>query len=119
MKKAQPNKTEELEKIESEEILWTESGTPRPPREPFQVYSVRVPADRIEEIRRLAAHRGEQPSVLMRTWVIEKLDQMRVNERASRPGVQFLIRAQQTTTSSTTRGDVLKVVSEAALVGLR
>lgn len=38
------------------------------------VYTVRMPTDRIEELRALAAQRGEQPSALMRSWVLERLD---------------------------------------------
>lgn len=44
------------------------------------VYTVRMPADRIEELRSLAAQRGEQPSTLMRRWVLERLDAERDHE---------------------------------------
>lgn len=44
------------------------------------VYTVRMPADRIEELRVLAAQRGEQPSALMRRWVLEHLDAERGHE---------------------------------------
>ncbi|RBY84572.1 hypothetical protein [Blastococcus sp. TF02A-30] len=46
----------------------------RPPKEPSQVYSIRIPTDRLEELRTVAAARGIAPSQLMRTWVIERLD---------------------------------------------
>ena len=46
----------------------------RPPRDPSQVYSVRIPVDRLEDLRRLAAERGAAPTGLMRQWVLERLD---------------------------------------------
>lgn len=39
-----------------------------------QVYTVRMPADRLEELRAVAEELGEQPSALMRRWVLERLD---------------------------------------------
>ncbi len=47
----------------------------RPPREPAQVYSVRMPVDRLEQLRSVAEHEGLSPSALMRAWVLERLDQ--------------------------------------------
>lgn len=38
------------------------------------VYGLRLPKDRIEQLRRLAAARGVEPSVLARQWVIDGLD---------------------------------------------
>lgn len=38
------------------------------------VYTVRMPVDRLAELRDVAAEYGEQPSVLMRRWVLERLD---------------------------------------------
>lgn len=46
----------------------------RPAREPAQVYSLRVPVDRLEQLRELAADKGVTPSALMREWVLERLD---------------------------------------------
>lgn len=46
----------------------------RPPREPAQVYSLRVPVERLEQLRSLAAARHMTPSALMRAWVLERLD---------------------------------------------
>jgi len=54
---------------------------PRPPREPAQVYSLRIPVDRLEQLRRLAAEKHLTPSALMRAWVLERLDA----EDASQP----------------------------------
>ncbi|MGH3505372.1 MAG: hypothetical protein ACRDQA_31435 [Nocardioidaceae bacterium] len=38
------------------------------------VYTVRMPVDRLAELRDVAADHGEQPSALMRRWVLERLD---------------------------------------------
>jgi hypothetical protein len=38
------------------------------------VYGLRLPGERIEQLRRLAEARGVEPSVLVRHWVIEHLD---------------------------------------------
>ncbi|HEY3465720.1 MAG TPA: hypothetical protein VGL47_11365 [Amycolatopsis sp.] len=54
-----------------------------PSKSPTAVYSVRIPVDRIEELRRLAADRGVQPTALIRTWVLAQLDAARAgDERA-------------------------------------
>lgn len=45
-----------------------------PPGEPAQVYSLRLPVDRLEQLRRVAARDGEAPSAMMRRWVLERLD---------------------------------------------
>lgn len=42
--------------------------------DPSQVYSVRIPVDRLEQLRRLAEDRGVAPTVLMRQFVLERLD---------------------------------------------
>jgi hypothetical protein len=44
-----------------------------PPREPAQVYSLRIPVARVEELRQLAADKGVTPSALMREWVLERM----------------------------------------------
>jgi len=38
------------------------------------VYGLRLPTERIEQLRRLAEARGVEPSVLARQWVIDQLD---------------------------------------------
>jgi hypothetical protein len=43
--------------------------------DPSQVYSVRIPVDRLEQLRRLAEQRGVAPTALMRQFVLERLDQ--------------------------------------------
>jgi Lsr2 len=45
-----------------------------PPREPAQVYSLRIPVGQLDELRRLAADRHLTPSALMRSWVLDRLD---------------------------------------------
>ena len=47
--------------------------TTTPPREPAQVYSVRVPVHALERLRRMAAPAGLVPGALMRAWVLERL----------------------------------------------
>ena len=39
-----------------------------------QVYTLRMPVDRLGELRAIAEQSGEQPSTLMRRWVLERLD---------------------------------------------
>ncbi|WP_034263967.1 hypothetical protein [Actinospica robiniae] len=39
-----------------------------------QVYSIRVPVERLEQVRRLAAERGVAPTVMLREWVLNRLD---------------------------------------------
>jgi hypothetical protein len=46
---------------------------PAPPRQPSQVYSVRLPVEELESLRRLAADLNLQPSTLIREWVLERL----------------------------------------------
>lgn len=43
-------------------------------KEPSQVYAIRIPATRLSEIRWLADTRKEQPTALLREWVLERLD---------------------------------------------
>jgi aryl-alcohol dehydrogenase-like predicted oxidoreductase len=38
------------------------------------VYGLRLPAERIEQLRRIAEARGVEPSALARQWVITQLD---------------------------------------------
>jgi hypothetical protein len=45
-----------------------------PAKDPSQVYSVRIPVGRLDQLRRRAAGQGIAPSALMRQWVIERLD---------------------------------------------
>lgn len=42
--------------------------------DPSQVYSVRIPVHRLEELRAMAADRGMAPTALLRQFVLERLD---------------------------------------------
>jgi hypothetical protein len=44
----------------------------RPPRDP--VYSLRLPRERIEELRAVAEARGMDASTLARQWIVDQLD---------------------------------------------
>src|SRR6266508_4248518 len=57
----------------------------RPARDPAQVYSLRVPTRRLEELRQLAVAEGVEPSVLMRRWVLERLDEEMVRRGEATP----------------------------------
>ena len=46
----------------------------RPPEAPAQVYSVRIPVDRLEDLRRMAERGGMQPSSMLREWILERLE---------------------------------------------
>lgn len=78
-----PGFLEEAERIEREEIQIPDEQTegrwvfvrPRPPKEPSQVYSVRLPATAVEELRVLASAKGEAPTTLMREWVLERMEE--------------------------------------------
>jgi predicted DNA-binding protein len=43
-------------------------------KDPSQVYSVRIPVNRLEQLRRAAAARGSAPSALIRELVVAFLD---------------------------------------------
>lgn len=47
---------------------------PPKPRRPAQVYSVRIPPDRLEELHKVAARQGVTVGTLIRAWVLERLD---------------------------------------------
>ena len=50
---------------------------PKPVAERGQVYSVRIPVGRIEQLRQAAEAQGKQPAVLARDWIVERLDEDR------------------------------------------
>jgi hypothetical protein len=58
-----------------------------------QVYGLRLPAERIEQLRRLAAARGMEPSVLARQWVIAQLDEADSHRDAAQERWEHDIRA--------------------------
>jgi hypothetical protein len=43
-------------------------------KEPSQVYAIRIPVSRLQLLRRLAERRKEQPTALLREWILERLD---------------------------------------------
>lgn len=47
---------------------------PLPPRGPAQVYSVRIPVDRLVDLKSLADSQNVPPSTMIRDWVLERLD---------------------------------------------
>lgn len=50
-------------------------GRPRlPDADRGQVYSVRIPVERLEEIRARSAKTGEPASAMLRRWIVERLD---------------------------------------------
>ena len=61
----------------------------RPAREPAQVYSMRIPVERLEQLRSLAAERHMTPSGLMRAWVLDRLD-VEAADSAASSGVSHL-----------------------------
>lgn len=70
----------------------------QPPRSPSQVYSIRIPVERVEQLRKLAASRGVAPTKLIRDWVVERLDLANtVDRRSSRRTMRF---TSQTTSAS-------------------
>jgi hypothetical protein len=66
------------------------------PRGRAQVYSVRIPADALSALRRLAEARGQLPSVLIRGWVLERLRQETTGEEllVSRDELARIVREQ-------------------------
>src|SRR5213593_983364 len=58
--------------VDSDDDVWVRSR--RPPKAPSMVYSVRIPVDRVEELRRVAAAAGVEPSAMVRQWVLDRLD---------------------------------------------
>jgi hypothetical protein len=73
---------EEAERHADEEDHGPSYRRKHAPRDPAQVYSLRIPVAQIEELRQLAAGKGVTPSALMREWVLERL----AAERAGVPG---------------------------------
>jgi len=64
---------EEAERRQSEEDERPYVRPTRPVRG-GQVYSVRIPVEKIEALRKIAVELEVQPSALMRQWVLERLD---------------------------------------------
>lgn len=41
---------------------------------PSQVYSIRMPVERVEEVRSLAEKSGVPPTAMLREWILQRLD---------------------------------------------
>ncbi|MGQ0774370.1 MAG: hypothetical protein ACT4NY_08135 [Pseudonocardiales bacterium] len=63
---------EDAEATRDVEVAWVRHKEPS--KSPAAVYSVRIPVERIEELRQLAVLREVQPTTLIRTWVLAQLD---------------------------------------------
>jgi hypothetical protein len=44
------------------------------PRAPGEVYSIRIPVERLRQVCRVAELDGLQPSLMMREWVVVRLE---------------------------------------------
>jgi hypothetical protein len=62
-------------------------GRKRAP-DPSQVYSVRIPVTRLRELRHVADQLDTQPTVLIRQWVLERLDQLTAASEAANAEVE-------------------------------
>jgi hypothetical protein len=65
---------EAAEQFRDEDDLGPTYVPRHPAKDPSQVYSVRIPVSRLDQLRKRAAQEGVAPSALMRQWVIERLD---------------------------------------------
>lgn len=54
-------------------------------RQRSQVYSIRVPVDRLEQVRSLAKERGVAPTAMLRDWTLAQLDVAMGSAPSSRP----------------------------------
>lgn len=70
-----------------------------PPHRPSQVYSIRIPVERIEQLRLMAVDQGTTPTALIREWVIERLDERREPRRSDLLVVKLPQPAADVTTS--------------------
>jgi hypothetical protein len=61
--------------LEDDEDVEANTVRIEPPRSPSQVYSIRIPVERIDQLRLMAANRDTTPTALIRNWVIERLDE--------------------------------------------
>jgi hypothetical protein len=66
------------ERERDNEVRYVRVGRPpKPVAERGQVYSVRIPVERIEQLRQAAEAQGKKPAVLARDWIVERLDEDR------------------------------------------
>jgi hypothetical protein len=64
-----------------------------PPRDPAQVYSVRVPVHALERLCRLASAAALTPAALMRAWVLERME-VEADGRAADERLRMGVRAE-------------------------
>lgn len=64
----------ELARLEETDLDDGHYARPRPAQGASQVYSVRIPVEALERLRRVAEASEVAPSALMREWVLERLD---------------------------------------------
>lgn len=57
--------------------------------DPSQVYSVRIPVSRLRELRHIAEQLDVQPTVLIRQWVLERLDQLAAASAAANSEIEL------------------------------
>jgi hypothetical protein len=70
------------------------------PRNPSQVYSIRIPVELLEELRRLAAVSRVPTTAMLRQWILERLD------------VETVAAERQAAMSSQLRHDVHLAISQ-------
>jgi hypothetical protein len=101
----------EAERIDREDFALTDEEAEgrwvfvraRPPKEPSQIYSLRLPVSVVEQIRLLAASKGEAPTALLREWVLEHLDE------------EFKVRGKTQSRPAASRGEVKASRSKVAV----
>jgi hypothetical protein len=103
---------EAAEQLRDEDDLGSTYVPRHPPRAPAQVYSVRIPVGRLEQLRTRALKEGVAPSALIRQWVIERLD---ANEDAKPqpPDLDALAAALSSVLRSRVVGEALWMVARA------
>jgi hypothetical protein len=103
---------EAAEQLRNEDDLGSTYVPRHPPRDPAQVYSVRIPVGRLEQLRTRALKEGVAPSALIRQWVIERLD---ANEDAKPrpPDFDALAAALSSVLRSRVGGEALWMVARA------
>ena len=68
--------TQRSEKNRDKEVRYVRVGRPpKPVAERGQVYSIRIPVGRLEQLRLLADAEDKQPAVLARDWILERLEE--------------------------------------------
>ena len=103
---------EAADQLRDEDDLGPTYAPRHPPRDPSQVYSVRIPAGRLEQLRQRATEEGIAPSALIRQWVIERLD-ANGEAKPQAPDLDRLVAALLAVLRSRDTGEALWVVARA------